>query len=154
MSTADDIVGLFEQYECGISYRPLADEASPLKLFPILSPKVVHTVEPDPALDPIEESRKAQEIVADRSAFIFIPGKQFDSRGTRHGHGAGWYDRFLSVAPKNWVRVGVCYDDQFSHETLARESWDETMDFVLVVDHKSQDIRSFETHARDNADVL
>jgi 5,10-methenyltetrahydrofolate synthetase len=152
MSTTDDIAGLFEQYECGITYTPLESEPDPLKIFSLISPKVVHAVEPDLALDPIEESRKAQEVVGNRSAFILVPGQLFDSRGTRHGRGAGWYDRFLSVAPRNWLRVGICHENQFSHDTLARESWDETMDFVVVVDRKTQEVTCHETHARDGTD--
>lgn len=154
MSTPDDIARLFEQYECGISYTPLDSEVVPTKTFPALSPKIIYRVEPDPSIDPFQESQKVQEMAEHRSTFILIPGQQFDAVGTRHGRGAGWYDRFLSVTPKNWLRVGVCYEEQFSRQTLVRQSWDEVMDFVFVVNKKSGEINFYETHTRDNADTL
>ncbi len=40
MSTADDVVRLVEQYECGIAYTPLDSEVHPSTLLPDLSPRL------------------------------------------------------------------------------------------------------------------
>lgn len=72
------------------------------------------------------EKYKAQKVT------LLIPGKQFDIHGTRHGQGGGWYDRFLSKVPTNWVRIGISDSTQFSNETIKRESWDEPMDWIIV----------------------
>jgi len=63
---------------------------------------------------------------------ILIPGKRFDSFGTRHGRGGGWYDRFLSQVPREWLRVGVLHGHQLSAEKLVREPWDEPVDYLLI----------------------
>lgn len=62
-----------------------------------------------------------------------MPGRAFDASGTRHGQGGGWYDRFLAEVPKEWLRIGFCYERQFSEEPLKREAWDQAMDAVVVV---------------------
>ncbi len=64
---------------------------------------------------------------------ILIPGRLFDITGTRHGRGGGWYDRFLAAVPREWFRVGFCYESQFSAAPLLREAWDQPMDAVCVV---------------------
>ncbi|HRH24699.1 MAG TPA: 5-formyltetrahydrofolate cyclo-ligase, partial [Candidatus Paceibacterota bacterium] len=47
--------------------------------------------------------------------------------------GGGWYDRFLTKVPRSWLRVGFCYEHQFSSTPLLRQSWDQEMDAVIVV---------------------
>lgn len=69
-----------------------------------------------------------------KRAIVFVPGRHFDSFGTRHGRGGGWYDRFLSHIPKAWIRVGVAFPRQVSEVPLVRESWDEPVDYLLTQD--------------------
>lgn len=65
-------------------------------------------------------------------AVVFVPGRRFDVSGVRHGRGGGWYDRFLSNIPHEWVRVGVLHRDHMSDTPLTREPWDEPVDFLII----------------------
>ncbi len=93
-----------------------------------------YTVPTDPKTDPFAEAEKVKELFGGSPVCIFIPGTKFDASGTRHGKGFGWYDRFLSALPKNWIRMGFCSTELFSEEPLVRQPWDEPMNFVYIVD--------------------
>lgn len=69
---------------------------------------------------------------SEKPVALFLPGRQFDISGTRHGRGHGWYDRLLSSVPDSWIRVGVLKDANFSPEPLVRKDWDEPVDFLLI----------------------
>ena len=120
-------------YQCGISYKPTNLEPDPLLVFPELSDKIVHTILPIKSLDISTQVQTSLEACGTNKTFILVPGREFDKTGTRHGKGAGWYDRFLSAVPQEWLRIGICYESQMSHSPLVRESWDEPMDYVCVV---------------------
>lgn len=45
-------------------------------------------------------------------AIVLVPGRVFDRRGFRVGHGQGYYDRFLRRIPAGVQSVGVCYGVQ------------------------------------------
>lgn len=49
---------------------------------------------------------------------VVVPGLAFDPRGHRLGYGAGFYDRFLALAPHART-VGVCFDFQLLAEIPA-----------------------------------
>ncbi len=95
--------------------------------------------------DPFYWASIYTEKYKDQKVTLLIPGKQFDTHGTRHGKGSGWYDRFLSKIPSNWVRIGVSDVTQFSTETLKRESWDEPMDWVVVKTNTSWQLHKTNT---------
>lgn len=61
---------------------------------------------------------------------IVVPGVAFDDKGYRLGHGAGYYDRFLSKTP-NAFKLGLAYDFQLVPEVPA-ESHDIKMNGLLT----------------------
>ncbi len=66
----------------------------------------------------------------DQLQLIVIPGVAFDEKGYRLGHGAGYYDRFLSKTPKAF-RLGLAYDFQLVPEVPV-ESHDQKMNGLLT----------------------
>lgn len=120
-----DLTKLLATVSCVIGYEPLRSEVA-------LSVTPTYVIPQRPSLDPIAEAVHVQTI-ADNTVALLIPGRRFDATGTRHGQGGGWYDRFLAEIPRSWIRIGVCYDDQFSPTPLLRQEWDQPMDYVYVV---------------------
>lgn len=55
-------------------------------------------------------------------AVVLVPGLAFDWSGTRLGHGAGYYDRFLARLAPDVVRIGVT--DGFIVAGLPRDAHD------------------------------
>lgn len=129
-----------------ITYIPVRNEIDPLPLLPSIEGKDTYVIQPNATLDPYEEARQAITLADGRETVIVVPGTRFDAAGTRHGKGAGWYDRFLSAVPASWARIGFCTTDQFSIESLTRQSWDEPMDYVVVVAEGKTTY--YTTHAR------
>lgn len=119
--------------EVVITYVPVRDEIAFQTFLPSLHGKDTYEIRPNASLDPVDEAKRATSLADGRKTVVLVPGRRFDATGTRHGKGAGWYDRFLSAIPASWVRIGFCTDEQFSPAPLIRESWDEPMDYVVVV---------------------
>lgn len=152
METREKLLEMLAEYEVGISYKPTSIEPRSLELLPEVASRIVYTIQPIASLIPAEEAQNAQSLIENRPAFILIPGREFDATGTRHGKGFGWYDRFLSNVPKEWLRIGFCYKEQFSNELLKRESWDEPMDYVCVIDKSTENIiQVYSNHERLNS---
>ena len=66
--------------------------------------------------------------------------------GVRHGRGGGWYDRFLSQVSPQWMRIGFCFENQFSSSPLKQETWDQPVDWVCV--QKADMVEYYQTQAR------
>ncbi len=66
---------------------------------------------------------------------MLVPALAVDRRGTRLGHGAGYYDRVLSRLPR-WpsgpLRVAVVHPQELLDEPLPVEPHDEPVDAVLT----------------------
>ena len=120
-----------------VTYVPLRGEVPFLDYLTLPEEAVKYQIAPRASLNPIEEADIARRLMGDFPTCILVPGQKFDAAGTRHGRGAGWYDRFLALVPRDWKRVGVCFDSQFSKTPLSREEWDQTMDRVAVVTNGS-----------------
>jgi 5-formyltetrahydrofolate cyclo-ligase len=135
---------------CGaiITYVPLRTEVPFQDHFAILEGTQLYEIAPRAALDPFVEAEKAMAIAGVRKTCVLMPGRRFDATGTRFGQGGGWYDRFLSKVPKEWVRIGFCFARQFSPTPLKREEWDQVMDYVCVVE-ESGELTVYETKGRD-----
>lgn len=54
---------------------------------------------------------------------VIAPGIAFDNSGNRIGHGAGFYDRFLTTLPSPTLTIGLAFDFQVVSEIPAL-SWD------------------------------
>lgn len=57
----------------------------------------------------MEPTADNQLIENSKIDIVLVPGLAFDKTGNRMGHGAGYYDRFLSNCPKRTLFVGVAY---------------------------------------------
>jgi 5,10-methenyltetrahydrofolate synthetase len=130
-----------------IGYIPLAGEpAYDEYLADSGFPAASYVVPPSRNPDPFNAAKELSETYAGKRVIILLPGTAFDESGTRKGRGGGWYDRLLSAIPEEWVRVGVLHSDSLHDEPLERKSWDEPVDFLLILGGPAARVK--ETHAR------
>ncbi len=126
---------LLTKCDAAIIYTPLNEEMDFAHFLTV--PLKCMTVPSTKDADPFVWAQMCAQELKDTVPYILIPGKKFDTTGTRHGRGGGWYDRFLSKIPHHFVRIGVAHVSQVSSEALTREAWDEPMDWVLISDGNS-----------------
>jgi 5-formyltetrahydrofolate cyclo-ligase len=143
--TLEELRDALAEYSFFITYTPLAEEPSIPPVLP--DDEDVYTVPADAVTDPFDIARQVMQKAAGRKTVVFLPGTGFDATGTRHGRGGGWYDRFLSSVPSEWLRVGICTDAQFSTMPLTRESWDEPVNYVAVCD-EGEGFRAYASDTR------
>ncbi len=135
MAQEGKITQILAPYGAFITYVPLRGEVPFRDYLDIPSEATVFEIAPRATVDPAAEAKKVMETVGDVPAAILVPGCKFDATGTRHGRGGGWYDRFLAEVPSTWFRIGFCYEEQFSITPLLRQSWDQAMDAVCVIEN-------------------
>lgn len=121
--------------ECAacILYTPAKDEVDygdisfPIKIadINILIPRYKNS-------DPFSWATDCTRKFKNMDIYVLVPGTKFDLHGTRHGRGAGWYDRFLSKVPSTWLRIGIVDKSKFSNSKLLRQHWDQPVDWVIV----------------------
>jgi len=121
-----------------VIYEPLQDEIDP-RTIPFLKSifgekRTIHTVPKSKQADPFAYADNVVRVVGSLSCGVLVPGSRFDASGTRHGRGRGWFDRFLSAIPLEWVRIGVTDISHFSKKNLTRKPWDEPVDWIIIRD--------------------
>jgi len=79
---------------------------------------------------------------------VIIPGSVFDQSGGRLGYGGGFYDRFLSEAAPQAIRVGVAFEMQLV-DRVPMEPHDQYMD-ILVTEQQLYDCRRIR-HEKDSS---
>ncbi len=146
---SSEFLSLLNARSIVIGYSPLSDEpdyrTAPLPVH-VIHPSFM--IPPDRNVDPFGTAHMLLDMHKNSSVCIFVPGQKFDAFGNRHGRGGGWYDRFLSRVPHDWLRIGVGYQENFSSERIETKSWDQKVDWMLTVDktkiwsvHKALDPR-------------
>jgi 5-formyltetrahydrofolate cyclo-ligase len=75
------------------------------------------------------------DALLDGRVVVLVPALAVDWGGARVGHGAGYYDRALSTAPR-WpdgpLRVAVVHPEELVTAPLPMEQHDEPMDAVVT----------------------
>ena len=69
-------------------------------------------------------------VLVDQLQGCLFPGLAFSSKGTRLGHGAGYYDRGLENF--QGTRVGLCFAIQFLETEIPSEAHDIEMNYVVT----------------------
>ena len=124
---------LLNSCTASVGHIPLSDEVE-YHTLPCTHVVPNITISQDKDANPFECARACMEALKEERVCVYVPGQAFDASGNRRGRGAGWYDRFLSVVPREWIRVGVTDSEHVSHEVLTTNSWDQPMDWVIVWD--------------------
>jgi 5-formyltetrahydrofolate cyclo-ligase len=136
-----------------ITYTPLEGEVNYADFITV--PEDHYAIEPRADIDPWEIGQKAIHAAKASMVCVLMPCSKVDAAGTRTGRGGGWYDQFLAVVPQEWMRVCLCFNEQFVSETLERKAWDQPVDRVGAVDSVTNKITWHETHARgSNFDLI
>lgn len=131
MNPLEKINRIISDSDLCILYNPGRLEIDP-KILPFTLPDKQVSVPTGPDTDPKFFGKNLKDEFTDLKAFMLIPGRRFDKFGGRHGKGHGWYDRFLSTVPSQWIRIGICYQNQFSETKLNLQTWDEVVDWIIV----------------------
>ncbi|QQH21834.1 5-formyltetrahydrofolate cyclo-ligase [Mycoplasmopsis bovis] len=79
----------------------------------------------------INESTSNIMCEIDKIDCIFTPLVAFDKRLNRIGMGKGFYDRFFNENPGNYLKVGICFDEQ-KVEKVEIDDNDQNLDFVIT----------------------
>ncbi len=61
---------------------------------------------------------------------VLVPGLGFSAYGERLGRGKGFYDQYLSNF--KGLKIGVCFDCQWTDDHLPVDSWDIKMDIIIT----------------------
>ena len=82
-----------------------------------------------PEPQPEEGTREA---LPDEADVMIIPGVAYDRQHNRVGHGAGYYDRYISsAAEKAILTVAPCFDFQL-FDRVETDPWDLPVDVIVT----------------------
>ncbi len=79
----------------------------------------------------IHEPKKGLPVYRGTIPFVLTPGVEFSWNGGRHGHGKGYYDRFLGKNPQA-VKCGVAFSTQVSSKPLTLKPHDVPMNYIVA----------------------
>jgi len=127
------------EYEACILYQPFKNEAD-YTTAPLQLPNEQIILPSSKDADPFLWAERCIKKLKNKKTIILLPGSAFDKEGTRHGRGGGWYDRFLSKIPEEWLRIGVAHSSEISKDALLRKEWDEAVDWILARDGVSWNV--------------
>ncbi len=65
---------------------------------------------------------------------ILVPGIVWDKAGYRVGFGGGYFDRLLSTARPDCLKIGLAYECQMEKD-VPLEHWDQQTDLVITESH-------------------
>lgn len=85
-----------------------------------------------PGYKGILEPRARMPVASSEADVIVVPGVAFDTSCNRLGYGGGFFDAFLSTAPRA-LRVGMCFECQIVDE-VPHLDHDEPVDVVVTED--------------------
>lgn len=134
MDTSEKIDLIVANSNLCVLYQPVSMETDP-EILPFNLPNKRVVVPVGLATNPKIFGSNLTKEFGSLNGVILIPGRQFDKFGGRHGKGWGWYDRFLSVVPAKWIRVGICSQNEFSTTRLVIQEWDKLMDWIIINDN-------------------
>lgn len=83
-------------------------------------------------LDPLGFGYPASGEIVEPSQIqvILVPGLGFNAYGERLGRGKGFYDRYLTNF--KGLKIGICFDCQWSDDHLPTDDWDIKMNFIIT----------------------
>lgn len=87
----------------------------------------------------IKEPKKSLPVYSKEIPLALVPGTRFSRDGGRHGHGKGYYDRFLSRHPET-VKCGVAFSAQVSEKYLERKPHDIPMNYIVAPRNAQKEI--------------
>ncbi|MBP5247542.1 MAG: 5-formyltetrahydrofolate cyclo-ligase [Fibrobacter sp.] len=79
----------------------------------------------------VHEPKKELPIYHGAIPFVLTPGVEFSWDGGRHGHGKGYYDRFLKNHP-DAIKCGVAFSTQVSPKPLILKPHDVPMNYIVA----------------------
>jgi len=146
-NTLSALQQLISRCETCVLYEPLLDEIDYRDdSFPIEIRTDNLVLPNDKDNDPSDWAGRCITKFKSIKTYVLIPGTRFDTHGTRYGKGGGWYDRFLSQIPIDWLRIGVADKSQISNTKLPRQKWDEPVEWLIVRDSFAWNVYKTDDH--------
>ncbi len=87
----------------------------------------------------VREPGKSQPVYSGEIPLALVPGRRFSRDGGRHGHGKGYYDRFLARHPET-LKCGIAFSAQVSGKNLERKPHDILMNYIVAPRNAQKEI--------------